>query len=386
LARGGGFVNPAGRAVDGLIPALAQGAVLRFFELVAQRRLFMSATSIKDDSAAKAAPARPVILSCAQPTGAMHLGNYLGAVLNWSRMQDGYECYFGLVDQHAITVPIEPARLRAATLDLVAWYLACGLDPARAHIFVQSHVIGHTELAWVLGCLCPLGQLERMTQFKDKSAKQESIGAGLLFYPVLMAADILLYNADAVPVGEDQKQHLELARDLAEKFNRTYSDTFKVPEPYIAKTGARVASLSNPEKKMSKSDDDAAGTLYLSDPPNVLRKKIMSAVTDSGSEVTAREDKPGVTNLLNILSGVTGRGVKECEMQFAGQRYGKFKAAVADAVIAVLEPVQQKHAELMKNKDHLLEVLKTGDEAAQKTAYKTLGKVYRKVGFLERPW
>ena len=345
----------------------------------------MSVPPAMDDSSAKVPPSRPVILSCAQPTGALHLGNYLGAVLNWSRMQDSYECYFGLVDQHAITVPLEPAKLRAGTLDLLAWYLACGLDPARAHIFVQSHIIGHTELAWVLGCLCPLGQLERMTQFKDKSAKQESIGAGLLFYPVLMAADILLYNADAVPVGEDQKQHLELARDLAEKFNRIYSDTFKVPEPYMAKTGARVASLSNPEKKMSKSDEDTAGTLYLSDPPNILRKKIMSAVTDSGSEVTAREDKPGVANLLSILSAVTGREVKECEAQFAGQGYGTFKAAVADAVISTLEPVQQKHAELMKNKDHLLEVLKAGNEAAQKTAYKTLSKVYRKVGFLERP-
>jgi tryptophanyl-tRNA synthetase len=344
----------------------------------------MSAPAAKDNSA-PSAPARPVILTCAQPTGALHLGNYLGAVLNWSRLQDGFECYFGIVDQHAITVPQEPAKLRAATLDLVAWYLACGLDPARVHLFVQSHIIGHTELAWVLGCLCPLGQLERMTQYKDKSAKQESIGAGLLFYPVLMAADILLYNADAVPVGEDQKQHLELARDLAEKFNRTYSDTFKVPEPYISKTGARIASLSNPEKKMSKSDEDASGTLYLLDPPAVLRKKIMSAVTDSGSEVVARADKPGVTNLLSILSAVTGRAVPELEAAFTGQGYGTFKSAVADAVVNALEPVQKKHAELMQNKDHLLEVLKAGGEAAQKTAYKTLAKVYRKVGFLERP-
>ena len=275
-------------------------------------------------------------------------------------------------------------KLRAATLELVAWYLACGLDPAKANVFIQSHVIGHTELAWVLGCLCPLGQLERMTQFKDKSAKQESIGAGLLYYPVLMAADILLYNADAVPVGEDQKQHLELARDLAEKFNSLFSPTFKVPEPYIAKTGARIASLAHPEKKMSKSDDDPSGTLFLNDPPAVLRKKIMSAVTDSGSEVLAREDKPGVTNLLHILSVCTGRALPELEAEFAGKGYGAFKAAVADAVVGTLEPVQKKYAELMANKDHLLEVVKTGGDAAQKTAYKTLAKVYRKVGFLER--
>jgi tryptophanyl-tRNA synthetase len=347
--------------------------------------LAMSDPAQEKPPAAPATPTRPVLLTCAQPTGALHLGNYLGAVLNWARMQHDFECYFGIVDQHAITVPHEPAKLRAATLEMVAWYLACGLDPAKVHIFVQSHVTGHTELAWVLGCLCPLGQLERMTQFKDKSAKQESIGAGLLFYPVLMAADILLYNADAVPVGEDQKQHLELCRDLAEKFNRTYSPTFKVPAPYIPKTGARIASLSHPERKMSKSDADAAGTLYLLDPPAALKKKIMSAVTDSGGEVAARADKPGVTNLLNILSAVTGRAVPALETEFAGQGYGAFKSAVADAVIAALEPVQKKYAELMANKDHLLAVIQAGDAAAQKTAYKTLAKVYRKVGFLERP-
>jgi tryptophanyl-tRNA synthetase len=332
-----------------------------------------------------AANVRPVLLTCAQPTGALHLGNYLGAVLNWSRMQEGFECYFGVVDMHAITAAYEPAKVRAASLELVAWYLACGLDPAKVSIFIQSHIVGHAELAWVLGCICPLGQLERMTQFKDKSAKQESVGGGLLFYPVLMAADILLYNADAVPVGEDQKQHLELTRDLAEKFNRVYSPTFKVPEPYIPKTGARIASLSNPEKKMSKSDEDPAGTLYLLDSPTVLKKKIMSAVTDSGSEVAARDDKPGIVNLLNIFSAVTGRAVSALEAEFAGQGYGTFKAAVADAVVAALEPVQKKYAELMGSKDYLLQIIRSGDEAAQKTAYKTLAKVYRKIGFLERP-
>jgi tryptophanyl-tRNA synthetase len=339
--------------------------------------------------------ATKVLLTCAQPTGGLHLGNYLGAVLNWSRMQDDFECYFGIVDQHAITVPQEPAKLRAATLEMVAWYIACGLDPAKVHIFVQSHVIGHTELAWVLGCLCPLGQLERMTQFKDKSAKQESIGAGLLYYPVLMAADILLYNADAVPVGEDQKQHLELTRDLAEKFNRTFSPTFKVPAPYIPKTGARIASLTSPEKKMSKSDEDTAGTLFLKDLPQVLRKKIMSAVTDSGREIVVRSDKPAISNLLNIYCAVTGEKPETVEERYAsGSKkfhisngevvYSVFKNDVADAVIAALEPVQKKYAELMANPDHLLAVLKAGADAAQKTAYKTLAKVYRKVGFLER--
>ena len=331
-----------------------------------------------------APPARQVLLTCVQPTGGFHLGNYLGAVQNWRRMQDDYECYFGIVDLHAITMPQEPAKLRAATLELAAWYLASGLDPAKAHFFIQSHVIGHTELAWVLGCLCPLGQLERMTQYKDKVAKHESVGTGVLIYPVLMAADILLYNAHAVPVGEDQKQHLELARDLAEKFNRTYSPTFNVPEPFIPKTGARIRSLANPEKKMSKSDEDQSGILYLNDPPAALRKKIMSAVTDSGSEVHAGEDKPGVTNLLHILSACTGRALPELETEFTGQGYGAFKAAVADAVVTTIEPVQKKYAEWMANQDHLLAVIKAGGDAAQKTAYKTLAKVYRKVGFLER--
>ena len=251
--------------------------------------------------------AKPVVLTCAQPTGRLHLGNYLGAVLNWGRMQDDHTCYFGIVDQHAITVPTVPADLRTHTYECLAQYLACGLDPARSQLFVQSHVTGHTELAWILGCLCPLGQLERMTQFKDKSAKQTSIRAGLLTYPILMAADILLYNASKVPVGDDQKQHLELTRDLAQKFNHTYSDTFVIPEPYIATTGARIMSLQNPEAKMSKSDPNAAATLFITDSADDIRRKIGSAVTDSGAEVRAAADKPGVTNLLQILAACSGR-------------------------------------------------------------------------------
>ncbi len=330
-------------------------------------------------------PAKPVVLTCAQPTGRLHLGNYLGAVLNWGRMQDDHECYFGIVDQHAITVPYVPAQLRENTYSCLAQYVACGLDPARSRLFVQSHVIGHTELAWILGCLCPLGQLERMTQFKDKSRKQESVDAGLLFYPVLMAADILLYNAALVPVGDDQKQHLELARDLAEKFNHRYSDTFKVPEPFISKVGSRIMSLQDPTAKMSKSDPNHAATVFITDRPEDIRKKIMSAVTDSSAEVRAGADKAGVTNLLSIMSACTGRPVAALEAEFAGKGYGDFKKAVADAVIAMLDPVRLRYDELIKDRGELDRILKSGAEQAQAAAFRTLSKVNRKVGFVERP-
>mgnify|MGYP006287451655 CR=1 FL=1 len=330
-------------------------------------------------------PARPVVLTCAQPTGRLHLGNYLGAVLNWGRMQDDHECYFGIVDQHAITVPTVPAQLRENTYSCLAQYVACGLDPARSRLFVQSHVLGHTELAWVLGCLCPLGQLERMTQFKDKSRKQQSVDAGLLFYPVLMAADILLYNADLVPVGDDQKQHLELARDLAEKFNHRYSETFKLPAPFISKVGSRIMSLQDPLAKMSKSDPNQAGTVYVTDRPEEVRRKIMSSVTDSGAEVRATDDKPGIRNLLTIMAGCTGREVAALEAEFAGKGYGDFKKAVADAVIATLDPVRLRYDELIQDKAELARILKAGADAAQATAFRTLTKVHRKVGFVERP-
>ena len=330
-------------------------------------------------------PAKPVVLTCAQPTGRLHLGNYLGAVLNWGRMQDDHECYFGIVDQHAITVPYVPAQLRENTYSCLAQYVACGLDPSRSRLFVQSHVIGHTELAWILGCLCPLGQLERMTQFKDKSRKQESVDAGLLFYPVLMAADILLYNAALVPVGDDQKQHLELARDLAEKFNHRYSDTFKVPEPFISKVGSRIMSLQDPTAKMSKSDPNHAATVFITDRPEEVRKKIMSSVTDSSAEVRAGADKPGVTNLLSVMSACTGRPIATLEAEFAGKGYGDFKKAVADAVIAMLDPVRLRYDELIKDRGELDRILKSGAEQAQATAFRTLSKVNRKVGFVERP-
>ena len=350
---------------------------------------------------------KPVILTCAQPTGVLTLGNYLGAVKNWATMLDAHNCFFGVVDMHAITVDYTPAELRKNTLSCVAQYIACGLDPERSNIFIQSHVTGHTELAWLLSCITPIGDLQRMTQFKEKAAKlgfkaaegtegnelkfahagarpQASVNAGLLMYPVLMAADILLYNADAVPVGNDQRQHLELCRDLAQRFNHSYSETFTVPEPFIPKSGARIMSLQEPERKMSKSDANGNATLFVLDEPDVLKKKIMSAVTDSGSEICVREDKPGISNLLQILAATTGREVGTLEASFAGKGYGALKKEVADAVIAALEPVRQRYAELVGDRRYLESVLKTGAAAAQKRAFKVLAKAYRKAGFVER--
>ena len=351
---------------------------------------------------------QPVILTCAQPTGQLTLGNYLGAVRNWSTMLDEFECYFGIVDMHAITVPYVPAELRRNVLECVAQYIACGLDPEKCHLFVQSHVTGHTELAWVLTCLTPIGELQRMTQFKEKIAQlgfkvdeqeaedsptddlkfthtgaraQASVNAGLLCYPVLMASDILIYNADRVPVGEDQRQHLELCRDLAARFNNTYSDTFKIPNAYVPKTGARVMSLADPTRKMSKSDDNDRATLYILDEPDRILKKIGSAVTDSGSEVKAGPDKPGVSNLLAIHSGLSGETIPALEEKFSGQGYGAFKAEVGEIVVEALRPVREKYHELIKDKDYLRTVLRNGAEAAQRRANKIMRKVYRKVGF-----
>ena len=328
---------------------------------------------------------KSVVLTACQPTGRLHLGNLIGAIRNWADMQDDHECYFPIVDMHAITLKYDPAELRRGTMECVAEYIACGLDPRKCHIFVQSHVRGHAELAWILGCLIPIGQLHRMTQFKEKSANMDgaSVGSGLLNYPILMAADILLYNADVVPVGEDQKQHLELTRDVAEKFNRSYSETFKLPEPYIPKTGARIMSLQEPDRKMAKSDPNENGVVFLLDPPGITKKKIMSAVTDSGREIVARKDKPGITNLLTIMSCVTGRSIGELESRFEGSGYGDFKQAVADAVVDRLIPIQENHTRLVSNREHLESVLAEGKTAAQKRATKIIRTVYRKVGFLE---
>lgn len=348
----------------------------------------------------------PTVLTCAQPSNQLTLGNYLGAVRNWVSMLDDYDCLFGIVDEHAITTPYVPAELRQNTLSCLAQYIACGLDPEKATLFVQSHIVGHTELAWILGCLTPIGDLQRMTQFKEKAAKLgfdvseggeqvkfshagarpgASINTGLLFYPVLMAADILLYNAEVVPTGDDQKQHIELCRDLAQRFNSTYSDTFHIPEPKMGETGTRIMSLQDPNSKMSKSDENPNGTLFLLDKPEVLKKKVMSAVTDSGSEIKASPEKPGITNLLGIYCAISGLSLKAAEAQFADTQYGAFKEAVADQIVACLKPVQERYESLIEDKDYLLEVLKSGNAEAQKRAYKMLSKVYRKVGFLERP-
>lgn len=348
--------------------------------------------------------ARPVILTCAQPTGGLTIGNYLGAIKNWADMLESYDCYFGIVDLHAITVEYTPAELRKNTLSCVAQYIACGLNPEKSNIFVQSHVSGHTDLAWILSCLTPLGELQRMTQFKDKTkhltagestdenagqsepaaSSKAFINSGLLMYPVLMAADILLYNADAVPVGSDQKQHLELCRNTAQRFNHKYSNTFTIPEPYIAEQGQRIMSLQDPAKKMSKSDANQNATLFLLDEPKLIRKKIMSAVTDSSTVIEVSDAKPGITNLLNIYAALTQTQAEAIADQYQGKGYGDFKADLADCVIEHLAPVQERYAELMQDRSYLEQVLQDGAAAAQKRAYKTLRKVYKKAGFLNR--
>jgi len=349
---------------------------------------------------------KKVILSCAQPTGKLSLGNYLGAVRNWAEMLEKNECFFGIVDLHAITTPAKPALLRQNVFDCLAQYIACGLDPEKCHQFVQSHVVGHTELAWILTCITPIGELQRMTQFKDKTAKlgfkathsdgndlkfshegarpQASINAGILCYPVLMAADILLYNADQVPVGEDQRQHLELCRDLAQRFNHQYSETFVIPKPYVPKVGSRIMSLSEPTRKMSKSDKNERATLFILDEPDLIKKKISSAVTDSGSKIESNSEKPGVANLLSIHSALSGQNTDQLEEHFAGKGYGVLKSELTELISDSLQPVREKYHELIQDKTYLKSVLAQGANAAQKRAYKILGKVYRKVGFPER--
>ncbi|MDR1255544.1 MAG: tryptophan--tRNA ligase [Puniceicoccales bacterium] len=328
---------------------------------------------------------KKIVLTGMQPTGKLHLGNLLGAINNWRRMLDGYDCLFFLADQHAITMPHIPAELRKNTADCVAQYIACGLDPARCKIFLQSQVIGHTELMWILSCLTPIGQLERMTQFKDKSKKiGESLCSGLLFYPVLMAADILLYGADFVPVGEDQKQHLEVTRDIAQKFNNTYSETFTVPEPHIGQAGARVMSLQNPLAKMSKSEKNQNGLIGVADSDDLIRKKIAAAVTDSGGTIEFDEvNKPGISNLLNIYAAVAEVSVGEAVEQFSSLgNYAPFKRIVADAIVAKIAPIREKYGEIAGDREYLLSVFRAGREDAQRRANKMMAKVYRKVGFV----
>lgn len=323
------------------------------------------------------------IFSGMQPSGELTLGNYLGALKNWIKLQDDYDCMYSVMNMHAITVRQDPAELKKRSMDVLMQYMACGIDPEKSILFFQSHVSAHAELAWILSCNTQMGELSRMTQFKDKSKKHaDNINAGLFTYPVLMAADILLYQTDLVPVGHDQLQHIELTRDIATRFNHHYGDTFTMPEPYIGKAGARVMSLQSPENKMSKSDPNPNGYVWILDPEEVIIKKFKRAVTDSGSEVRAAEDKPGVTNLLTIYCAVTGKTMEEAEKEFAGHGYGTFKQAVGEAVAAELAPVRERYAELSKDKAYVEEVYKKGAEQAARIAAKTLRKVYKKVGFV----
>ena len=328
--------------------------------------------------------AKPVVLSGIQPSGQLGIGNYLGALKNWVPMQDDYDCIFLVVDLHALTVQQVPAELRKNCLSFVAQYIACGISPEKSTIVIQSHVPQHAELNWVLNTMTYMGELNRMTQFKDKSKRHNTnINAGLFTYPILMAADILLYQAHAVPVGADQKQHLELARDLAGRFNHRYSDTFVVPEPFIPKVGARIMSLQDPTKKMSKSDANLNNFVSLLDPPNVIKKKLKRAVTDSGTEVRFDvENKPGVSNLLTIHSAFSGQSIAALEAHFAGKMYGHLKVECADVIIEGLRPIQQKYNELMADKKQLEDILADGASDAFRRARKTMSKVYKKVGLI----
>jgi len=329
---------------------------------------------------------KPIVLSGAQPSGQLTIGNYLGALRQWDKMQDDYNCLYCIVDLHAITVRQDPEKLRNASLDSLALYLACGIDPKRSAVFMQSHVPEHSQLAWILSCYTQFGELSRMTQFKDKSERHASnVNAGLFTYPVLMAADILLYQTNQVPVGHDQKQHLELARDVAARFNALHGDVFTIPEPYIPPVAARVMSLQDPLKKMSKSDDNPQNFIGLLEDPKVIAKKIKRAVTDSEDPPRVRydlESKPGVANLLSILSGVTGKTIPQLEAEYEGKMYGHLKGDVADAVVALLEPVQQRFHELRADQTTLTAVMREGAEKARARAAATLKKVNEAVGFV----
>ncbi|RRJ61913.1 tryptophan--tRNA ligase [Paenibacillus oralis] len=322
------------------------------------------------------------VLSGIQPSGKLTLGNYIGAIKNFVTLQNDYACNFMVVDLHAITVPQEPAALTEQSEAVAALYLAAGIDPNKANVYLQSHVMQHAQLGWLLTTLTSMGELERMTQFKDKSAGKESVGAGLFVYPALMAADILVYNADLVPVGEDQKQHLELARDLAGRFNHRYGDYFTIPEPYIPEVGARIMSLDDASKKMSKSNPNPGSYIALLDEPDVIRKKISRATTDSGREVKFDpENKPEVSNLITIYSQCSGLSIEEVEKRYEGQMYGPFKKDLAEAVVSVIEPLQQRYREIRESGE-LRQILRQGAERASETAEKTLQDVQRLMGFV----
>ncbi|MCT6875101.1 tryptophan--tRNA ligase [Frischella perrara] len=329
---------------------------------------------------------KPIVFSGAQPSGELSLGNYLGALRNWVKLQDDYDCIYCIVNQHAITVRQDPEKLKKATLDTLALYLACGIDPNKSTIFVQSQVPTHAELAWVLNCYTYFGELSRMTQFKDKSARHaENINAGLFDYPVLMAADILLYQANLVPVGDDQKQHLELTRDIASRFNALYGEIFKIPEPFIAQAGARVMSLQDPSKKMSKSDENRNNVIGLLENPKDVEKKIKRAVTDSDDPPIVRYDvknKAGVSNLLDILTGITGTPIAELEQQFEGKMYGHLKTEVATQVSAMLAQLQERYYQYRNDEDILFDIMHDGAKKATARSQATLNQVYDAIGFI----
>lgn len=326
---------------------------------------------------------KKVIFSGIQPSGGLTLGNYIGALRNWKNLQAEYDCYYCVVDLHAVTVRQVPAELRRRTYETFALLLALGLDPQENTVFVQSHVAAHSQMCWALNCYTYYGELGRMTQFKEKSERHpDNINAGLFDYPVLMAGDILLYNTDLVPVGADQKQHLEITRDIAIRFNNIYGDVFRVPEPYIPKLGARVMSLQEPTKKMSKSDENENGFIAILDDPDTIVRKLRRAVTDSEGSVMAREDKPGVTNLMGILGALTGQTMEQIEDAFAGKGYGDLKSAVTDAVIGELSPIQAEYKRLIADKGQLEALMKEGWEKAARVANRTMAKVYRKMGFI----
>lgn len=331
---------------------------------------------------------KKVMLSGIQPSGELTLGSYLGAIKHWPARADEFDCYYFMADMHTITVRQNPADLRRRTLTQLAAYIACGLDPEKNVLFIQSHVPAHAQLAWVLNCYTMFGELSRMTQFKDKSTKNtDNINAGLFTYPALMAADILLYQADYVPVGEDQKQHVEICRDIANRFNGIYGDVFKIPAPYIPPVGARVMSLTAPTSKMSKSDLDQNGCVYMLEKPDDIMRKFKKAVTDSDTEACVRyapDEKPGVSNLMQIYSAATGRTFDEIEQEFDGKGYGAFKPAVGEAVVELLRPIREETEHLLADKKYLERVYQEGAEKAAYVAGKTLRKVYKKVGFLPR--
>lgn len=328
---------------------------------------------------------KKVLFSGMQATGTLTLGNYLGALKNWVTLSDEYECFYSVVDLHSITVRQDPATLRKRARALLTLYIAAGLDPEKNCIYYQSHVSGHAELSWILNCYTYMGELSRMTQFKDKSAKHaDNINAGLFTYPTLMAADILLFQTDLVPVGIDQMQHLELTRDIAQRFNGIYGDVFTVPEAYIGKTGAKIMSLQDPAKKMSKSDENPNGSIYLMDDPDTIMRKCKRAVTDSEATILYRDEQPGIKNLLDIYCACIGKTPDEAVKEFDGLGYGAFKEAIGEAVISVLKPVQDRVAELNKDKSYIDGIIKTNAEKANYYATKTLRKVQRKVGFPDR--